>query len=85
ENKPMNTENLKVKRGRPKQEVTLTKKIEVRCLPEEKEHWQSAAKLVGASTSDFSRDALNKEAARVIRSNRLKNRSTDHSPDDDKP
>lgn len=56
----MNDDNKKA--GRPKQDVTLDKKQEIRCTEDEKTLWASAAEKQGLKVSAWARELLNKAA-----------------------
>ncbi|MBV7264357.1 hypothetical protein KCG43_20305 [Photobacterium sp. WH24] len=60
-NSDMNEENKKTA-GRPKQEVTLDKKQEIRCTEDEKAQWLRAAKSQNMKVSAWARELLNKAA-----------------------
>ena len=56
----------KRQRGRPKQDVTLDKKQEIRCTEDDKELWKLAAKDHD-SVSDWAREVLTRSARKKIR------------------
>lgn len=64
QNKLMTTE--KRQRGRPKQDVTLDKKQEIRCTEDDKALWKYAAKNHD-SVSDWAREVLTRSAKRTIK------------------
>ncbi len=61
------TENNRT-RGRPKKEVTLDKKQEIRCTDDDKKLWQLAAKNHD-SVSDWAREVLTRNAKRKVKDN----------------
>lgn len=71
ENKVMKKDVKKV--GRPKMDVTLDNKQEVRCMSDEKLAWKNAADSLGISVSEYVRKVVNKDALRVLknRKNRI--------------
>lgn len=71
ENKVMKKDVKKV--GRPKMDVTLDNKQEVRCMSDEKLAWKNAADSLGISVSQYVRKVVNKDALRVLknRKNRI--------------
>lgn len=56
------------KRGRPKQDVTLDKKQEIRCTEEDKSLWKLAANDYD-SVSEWARDVLTRSAKRTVNKN----------------
>lgn len=58
--------------GRPKKPVTFDDKQEVRCFKKDKQLWQKAAQILDYKTSDYIRQLVNEDAARVIENDRLK-------------
>ncbi|MBF4374486.1 hypothetical protein [Vibrio anguillarum] len=64
ENKAMTTE--KRQRGRPKQDVTLDKKQEIRCTEHDKDLWRLASKDYD-SVSDWAREVLTRSAKRKLK------------------
>ena len=71
ENKVMKKDVKKV--GRPKMDVTLDNKQEVRCMSDEKLAWKNAADSLGISVSEYVRKVVNKDALSVLknRKNRI--------------
>lgn len=65
-----NTQMTKEKRqrGRPKQDVTLDKKQEIRCTEDDKALWKLAAKDHD-SVSEWARDVLTRSAKRKAKDN----------------
>lgn len=53
--------------GRPKLDVTLDNKQEVRCMSDEKRVWKNAADSLGLSVSEYVRKVVNKDASRVLK------------------
>ncbi|EGQ9333620.1 TPA: hypothetical protein P7K80_001892 [Vibrio cholerae] len=66
QNKSMNKNTRQ--RGRPKQEVTLDKKQEIRCTENDKALWKLAAEN-HESVSDWAREVLTRTAKRAIKKN----------------
>lgn len=64
QNKIMTIE--KRQRGRPKQDVTLDKKQEIRCTEDDKTLWKRAAENHD-SVSDWAREVLTRSAKRTIK------------------
>lgn len=56
----------KRQRGRPKQDVTLDKKQEIRCTEDDKELWKHAAKDHD-SVSEWAREVLTRSAKRKVK------------------
>jgi len=54
------------KRGRPKQDVTLDKKQEIRCTDDDKNLWRLAAED-HESVSEWAREVLTRSAKRKIK------------------
>ena len=53
--------------GRPKKDVTLNKKQEVRCLESEKVNWKRAAEIKKVSVSEYLRQLANTDSKRTLK------------------
>lgn len=71
ENDVMKKDMKKV--GRPKMDVTLDNKQEVRCMSDEKLVWKNAADSLGISVSEYVRKVVNKDALRVLKKQEKQN------------